>query len=91
MKTILNLNEVPSESAIGDWLRRMGSREGKFRIKTVNKEMLHKILKQNKITEITLVNDPSIIKSEKCDAKMTYEGYKGYRPAMIFIKGSKLS
>jgi hypothetical protein len=86
LKTILNLNEVPSESAIGDWLRRMGSREGKFRIKTVNKEMLHKILKQNKITEITLVNDPSIIKSEKCDAKMTYEGYKGYRPAMIFIK-----
>ena len=37
LKTILNLNEVPSESAIGDWLRRMGSREGKFRIKTVNK------------------------------------------------------
>jgi hypothetical protein len=86
LRALLGMESVPSESAIGDWLRRMGSREGTVHMKTINKEMLHKILKQTKVTEITLVNDPSIIKSEKHDAKMTYEGYKGYRPAMIFIK-----
>jgi hypothetical protein len=39
--------------------------------------MLHEILRRNNIKEIVLINDPSLIKAEKRDAKMTYEGYKG--------------
>ena len=78
LKAVLNLDTVPSESAIGDWLKRMGIRDGRTCVKKVNKEMLHKILRQANIKEIVLVNDPSIIKSEKRDAKKTYEGYKGY-------------
>lgn len=86
LRLLLQLENVPSESAIGDWLRRMGMRNGISAIKAINKEMIHKILSQVHITEVVIVNDPSIIKSEKRDAKMTYEGYKGYRPAMIFIQ-----
>lgn len=86
LKAVLNLDTVPSESAIGDWLKRMGIRDGRACVKKVNKEMLYKILRQANIKEIVLVNDPSIIKSEKRDAKKTYEGYKGYRPAMVLIQ-----
>ena len=86
LRELFQMENVPSESAIGDWLRSMGIRGGAALMKTINKEMLHKILSQTYITEIVLVNDPSIIKSEKRDAKMTYEGYKGYRPAMILIQ-----
>lgn len=86
LKTLLQITNVPSESAIGDWLRRMGLRNGTSSVKIINKKFLHTILAKANITEIVLVNDPSIIKSEKRDAKMTYEGYKGYRPAMVLIQ-----
>jgi hypothetical protein len=86
LKVMCNIDKVPSESATGDWLKRMGLRDGDACLKTINKETLADLLQRNNITEVTLVNDPSIIKSEKRDARMTYEGYKGYRPAMIFIQ-----
>jgi hypothetical protein len=86
LQTICNIKNVPSESAFGDWLRRMGDRNGNSRVKTINKEVLHYILHRMNIKEIVLINDPSLIKAEKHDAKMTYEGYKGYRPAMIIIQ-----
>lgn len=86
LRVMCNIDEIPSESAIGDWLKRMGLRDGDTCLKTINKEILADLFQRNNITEVTLVNDPSIIKSEKHDARMTYEGYKGYRPAMIFIQ-----
>lgn len=86
LRTICNIKNVPSESAIGDWLRRMGDRNGDFCVKTVNRQVLHDILHRMNVKEIVLINDPSLIKAEKRDAKMTYEGYKGYRPAMIIIQ-----
>jgi hypothetical protein len=86
LRTICNIKNIPSESAIGDWLRRMGDRNGDFCVKTINKQVLHDILHRMNVKEIVLINDPSLIKAEKRDAKMTYEGYKGYRPAMIIIQ-----
>jgi hypothetical protein len=86
LKTICNIKNIPSESAVGDWLRRMGAQNGAYCIATINNEMLGKILQKMDIKEIALINDPSMIKAEKRDAFMTYEGYKGYRPAMIIIQ-----
>ena len=86
LRSICKIENIPSESAAGDWLRRMGARNGASHVKTINNEMLGKILQKMNITEITLINDPSMIKAEKRDAFMTYEGYKGYRPAMIIIQ-----
>ncbi len=86
LRAICNANNVPSESALGDWLKRMGVRDGVPCVKKINKCILHDILRRKNIKEIVLINDPSLIKAEKRDAKMTYEGYKGYRPAMIIIQ-----
>jgi hypothetical protein len=86
LRTACNADNVPSESAIGDWLRRMGERHGIFCIKTINQQILNDIFRRMNIKEIVLINDPSLIKAEKRDARMTYEGYKGYRPAMIIIQ-----
>lgn len=86
LRSICKIKNIPSESAVGDWLRRMGVRKGARCVAKINNEMLGKILQKMNITEITLINDPSMIKAEKRDAFMTYEGYKGYRPAMIIIQ-----
>lgn len=86
LKVLCKIKTVPSESAIGDWLRRMGDRDGVFHVGKINKHILHDILHRKNVKEIVLINDPSLIQAEKRDAKMTYEGYKGYRPAMVIIQ-----
>jgi len=85
LRELLGMATVPSESAIGDWLKKMGDRGG---IKAVNKaidSINAKILAQSNIKELTICNDPTIIETTKRDAAMTYLGVKGYRPCLAFI------
>ena len=77
---------IPSSSAIGKWLPRMAAREGIKALETINKELVRKAILASGLTKVTLVWDPSNIKAEKRDAKMSYLGFKGYRPAIVFIK-----
>jgi Transposase DDE domain group 1 len=86
LRDIINLDVVPSSSAIGDWLKKAGNREGIKGMQRINDELIKKALKKIGQRSLTLVSDPTIIKAEKRDAKLTYEGYKGYRPAIAVIK-----
>ncbi|MBU0569506.1 IS1380 family transposase [Patescibacteria group bacterium] len=86
LRELCGIDIVPSESASGDWLKRMGARGGIEALKRINKELLTEVLKKNKITKVIITNDPTLIKAEKRDAHMTYEGYKGYRPMMVIIQ-----
>ncbi len=86
LRELLELNRVPSESAIGDWLKKMGDRGG---IKAVDEaiDIINaKIFAQSNVTELTISNDPTIIETSKREAAMTYLGVKGYRPGLAFIK-----
>ena len=85
LRKLLNLKKVPSESAIGDWLKRIGEREGINSIEQVNDDILRRILKCQGIEEVSIIIDPTLIKGNKQEAKMTYAGYKGFRPAIAFI------
>jgi hypothetical protein len=86
LRELVRLTIIPSDSAIGDWLKKMGERDG---VKAINKAIDAvnlRIFAQSPLTELTLVNDPTIISTSKRDAKMTYLGTKGYRPGLAFIK-----
>ena len=85
LREICNLDVVPSDSAIGDWLRRLGKKKGVRAFEKVNDEFMKSIIKLSQVKNGTLVIDPTIIKSEKRDAKMTYLGHKGYRPAYASV------
>lgn len=84
-RKLLNLKKVPDESAIGKWLRRIGERGGINSIEKVNDDNAKRILKSMEIESVSITIDPTLIKGEKRDAEMTYEGYRVYRPAMVFI------
>ncbi len=71
---------MPSSDATGDWLRRMGQREGLHGLERVNRVILHKRMDQEDTMEYTLDIDATSIESEKESAKMTYKGFKGYYP-----------
>jgi hypothetical protein len=91
LRKLTGLQKIPSVSAIGDWLRRMGERSGVVATERVNASICQNILQRDKRNNYTLIVDPTIIETGKREAQMTYLGYKGYRPVVATIKELGLS
>ncbi len=91
LRQMVGLDEVPSCSAIGDWLRRMGERGGVGGMERVNDGIVRRVLKRDNRKGYTLIIDPTIIESWKREAQMTYLGYKGYRPVVATLKENGLA
>lgn len=85
-RRIAGLLSVPSSSGIGDWLRRMGSGAGVAGVSRVNASVARKALLKDARSGYTLIVDPTFIEADKASAKMTYEGFKGYRPVVATLK-----
>jgi len=90
IRELMGLKTVPSESAIGDWLKRTGKRDGIGKLEVANEEVARSIIAQCELKEVSLTFDPTLIKAEKQEAKMTYEGFKGYRPVFAFVDELRL-
>jgi hypothetical protein len=90
LRGVLRLGEVPSPSAIGDWLRRMGQRGGIEGMERLNGAIAKKVLKKDDRKGYTLIIDPTVIESEKREAQMTYLGCKGYRPVVATLRENGL-
>ncbi len=86
LRKLIALKDIPSVSTVGDWLRRMGSGEGLDRLKHVIDRATEKALHLHDTKEYTLWSDPTLIEAEKADAKMTYKGFKGYKPILTAFK-----
>jgi hypothetical protein len=86
LREVIGLRKVPSSSAIGDWLRRVGRRGGIAGMGRINDAMVKKVLKGEDRTGYTLMVDPTIIESQKREAQMTYLGVKGYRPVVATLQ-----
>jgi hypothetical protein len=90
LREVVGLEEVPSSSAIGDWLRRMGERGGIGGMERVNDGIVRRVLKRGDPKGYTLIIDPTFIESDKREAQMTYLGFKGYRPVVATLKENGL-
>ncbi|MBW2040349.1 MAG: IS1380 family transposase [Deltaproteobacteria bacterium] len=86
LRELMGLRGIPSSSAIGDWLRRMGQRGGIEGMERVNDGITRKVLRKEDRKGYTLIVDPTIIESQKREAQMTYLGCKGYRPVIATLK-----
>ena len=58
LRKAIGLKQVPSASAIGDWLKRMGVTGGIAGMQKVNREITRRALKQDKRKSYTLIIDP---------------------------------
>ena len=84
LRTILGLRDVPVETALGGWLRKMGNNPESFQSWVeVNKAVLKSALHQCR--GVTLDIDATEIISHKSDAKYTYKKNKGYMPMVGHI------
>jgi hypothetical protein len=87
LRQAIGMQTVPSDSAIGDWLLRMGKGEGLKGVKKVESEVAKKLIRLDKTEEYTMFADPTIIDlGDKQDAPMTYTGVKGDRPILVGLK-----
>ena len=80
LREILALNRMPSSDATGDWLRRSWRNGGLEGLGRVNRMVLKRVLKREKVEGYTLDIDATAIESEKESAKVTYKGFRGYMP-----------
>ena len=91
LREVIGFDEIPSSSAIGDWLKRMGERGGIGGMERVNDGVVRKVLKREDRKGYTLIIDPTMIESWKREAQMTYLGFKGYRPVVATLKENGLA
>jgi len=78
--------KLPSSDAIGDWLRRVGSKETEKQLWLVMQRILEVVEKPGNILDI----DATIIESEKGDAQRTYKGNYGYQPLLGIISENSM-
>jgi hypothetical protein len=86
LRKIIGMDTIPSSSTVGDWLRRMGNGIGMESFRQVIDKTVQGALSQDGTKEYTLWSDPTIIEAEKHEARMTYQGVKGYRPIMTAFR-----
>ncbi len=91
LREAIGLRTVPTSAAVGDWLKRMGERDGISCMEQVNNELVRTVLKKDNRVGYTLIIDPTIIEAEKRDARMTYLGFRGYRPVVATLKENGLA
>lgn len=86
LRRIVGMKEIPSASTVGDWLRRMGLGGGMSSLKAVIDMVTKKALNLHPTLGYTLWSDPTLIEAEKREAKMSYKGFKGYKPILTAFK-----
>jgi len=86
LRELLEMKELPSSCAVGDWLRRMGiDGRGLWGLGRVNQHEVAEVLRRDPRTEYTLDNDATVIEAEKQEAQWTYKKEKGYQPLLGFL------
>lgn len=86
LREAAGMGEIPSSSAMGDWLRRAAARGGIEGMERINDEITREVLKRDETEKYTVIVDSTIIEADKRDAKMTHLKVKGYRPVVASLK-----
>jgi len=85
LQKLLKIKIIPSESAIGDWLSRLGKKGGLDGLEKVQSDLISIALNNEGQTDYTLDIDATQIISHKDSAAYTYKGEKGYMPMVGHI------
>ena len=94
LRALVQLEDMPSSDAAGDWLRRIGAQalsanesesNGSAGLERVNRSIFRRLLRQDDHTCYTLDIDATQIVAEKREAHYTYKGEKGYMPMVGHI------
>jgi hypothetical protein len=80
---ILQIKGLPTSDALGDWLRREGSKSGEKKIWDITRQIMPSVSEED---DLILDIDTTIIESNKGDSLKTYKGSYGYHPLIGVIE-----
>ena len=80
LQKLLKIEDIPSEGAYGNWLRRQGEIGGLEGLEVVSKVLNDIAFSSDPNQNFTLDLDATQIVAEKSTAQYTYKGEKGYMP-----------
>ena len=89
LREAIQMERIPSSSAMGDWLGRSGGR-GAAAMRRVDEGIAGVVVKRTGAADFTLDVDATVIEAEKREARMSYLGVKGYRPVVASLKENGL-
>jgi len=84
LKQSLNIENIPTASAIIKWLKKVGL-IGVYGLEKINKIFLNRYLKKINKKDLILDIDASVIESHKSTANYTYKKVPGYTPMIGHI------
>lgn len=82
---LVGITTLPSPDAIGDWLRRQGSKGRDHYIQQIIERTVRYYLKSGKVKDYTLDIDATLIESDKGDGQKSYDGTVGYHPMLGYL------
>ncbi|MHB2148557.1 IS1380 family transposase [Calditrichota bacterium LG25] len=86
---LIKIKHMPTPDAIGDWLRRSGERGHDRYIKQFIDYTVKRYLKENKNEKGYILDvDSTLIRSEKGDAVVNYQGFRSYHPMLGFLSSN---
>ena len=90
VRKLVGMKQVPSLSTFGDWIKRMGEKEGNGAMEKVNEDVVREVCLRDEEENYTLDVDATVIEAEKRSAQWTYKKVKGYQPIVGFLAETEL-
>ena len=90
VRKLVGMEQVPSLSTFGDWLKRVGETGGREAMEKVNEEVVRGVCLRDEEGNYTLDVDATVIEAEKQSAQWTYKKVKGYQPILGFLAETEL-
>lgn len=88
-RSLIKMKHMPGSDAVGNWLRRVGSKDGKSSVREINNYLVGRYADISRETDFVLDVDSTLIESNKGDATYSYEGERSYHPMLGFLSDGR--
>jgi len=90
LRSLIKMDHMPGADAMGDWLRRIGERNGTGYVQKMNDTLVRRYASVSERQEFILDVDSTVIESNKGDATYcSYKGVHGYHPMLGWLSDGK--
>lgn len=88
-RSLIKMKHMPGSDAVGNWLRRVGFKNGTSNVRKVNNYLVGRYAHASSETDFVLDVDSTLIESNKGDATYSYKHFRSYHPMLGFLSDGR--
>lgn len=88
-RSLIKMKHMPGSDAVGNWLRRVGFKNGTSNVRKVNNYLVGRYAYASSETDFVLDVDSTLIESNKGDATYSYKHFRSYHPMLGFLSDGR--